>query len=178
MGKCGPRLHREMLGAQQFLQLASPSPFLQKNAWRGKIAPRRFARQQKSCCSSASPTPASPKSRPMHQQTQNEITAYASANSESSVRTSRELASLSYHSLPRISNSRRWGKNLVIFSNCSSEERPMEEIWRERIEGNVHDGVESPSGFEFKKRVWRDSIDPRLAIWLQELIWFEERSRV
>lgn len=67
---------------------------------------------------------------------------------------------------------------MVIFSNCSSEERPMEEIWRERIEGNVHDGVESPSGFEFKKRVWRDSIDPRVAIWSQELIWFEERSRV
>ena len=54
----------------------------------------------------------------------------------------------------------------------------MEEIWRERIEGNVHDGVESPSGFEFKKRVWRDSIDPRVAIWSQELIWLEERSRV
>ena len=82
----------------------------------------------------------------------------------SSVCTSRELAPLSYHSLPRISNSRRWGKNFVIFSNCSSEERPMEEIWRERIEGNMHDGVESPNRFELKKRVWRDSKDARLAI--------------
>lgn len=82
----------------------------------------------------------------------------------SSVCTSRELAPLSYHSLPRISNSRRWGKNFVIFSNCSSEERPMEEIWRERIEGNMHDGVESPNRFELKKRVWRDSKDARLTI--------------
>ena len=58
---------RDVCNSATPTQLTFSSLFLQKNAWRGKTTPRRFARLQKSCCSSASPTSASPKSRPMHQ---------------------------------------------------------------------------------------------------------------